>query len=184
MCLTAYMVLQLLVPLRHFLLEGNPHWSERGHYFSWHMMLRGKICGLRVFAADSVTGRSGVVDLRPFLTPQQANRMGRDPEMIRQFARFLARELRSSDGREPEIRVLALVSLNGRKPQPMIDPSVNLAAESASFWSFPHWIVPLREPLRAEPWNVPLLAWEQHVELPEMPGRERIPTPRITGVQP
>ncbi|MGH2570150.1 MAG: HTTM domain-containing protein [bacterium] len=37
-----YLVVQVLVPLRHFLYPGNVSWTEEGHCFSWHMMLRDK----------------------------------------------------------------------------------------------------------------------------------------------
>ena len=33
---------QTLIPLRHFAIPGNVSWTEEGHRFSWHMMLRAK----------------------------------------------------------------------------------------------------------------------------------------------
>ena len=38
--LAAYLVVQLLLPLRHFLYPGNVSWTEEGHNFAWHMKLR------------------------------------------------------------------------------------------------------------------------------------------------
>ena len=37
-----WIVVQLLVPLRHNLIAGNSEWTEEGHQFSWRMMLRTK----------------------------------------------------------------------------------------------------------------------------------------------
>lgn len=68
----------------------------------------------------------------------------------------------------PITRVLALSSLNGRRPQLLIDPEVNLAAEP--LWPRRRaWIRPLTEPLPDRPWSVPKDEWEQHVKLPLLP---------------
>ncbi|MCI0746752.1 MAG: HTTM domain-containing protein [Verrucomicrobia subdivision 3 bacterium] len=40
--ISAYLAIQLLVPLRHLLYPGSVHWTEEGHRFSWHMKLRDK----------------------------------------------------------------------------------------------------------------------------------------------
>ncbi|MDX5442717.1 MAG: HTTM domain-containing protein, partial [Hymenobacteraceae bacterium] len=40
--LILYAATQILVPLRHFLYPGNVNWTEEGHKFAWHMMLRSK----------------------------------------------------------------------------------------------------------------------------------------------
>lgn len=59
---TVWLVLQVLIPLRHFLVEGDANWTEEGHRFSWRMMLRAKKAGhvlyeirdpaVQVFGAD------------------------------------------------------------------------------------------------------------------------------------
>jgi hypothetical protein len=61
-----------------------------------------------------------------------------------------------------------LASLNGRKPQLLIDPAVDLAAQPR-FAFHRSWILPLHEPLRVEPWKIPLNEWERYVELPNLP---------------
>lgn len=164
--LLVYVVLQVVIPLRHFLLPGNPSWSEEGHYFSWHMMLRGKKSALRYYAKDPLTGRTGTIDLRAFVTPFQLARCSRDPRMIHELGLIIAEDLRRQGVPQVEVRALSLVSLNGRKPQLMIDPRVDLAAEPVT-WASPTWIVPLTEPLRKEPWNVPLSEWESRLLKPE-----------------
>src|SRR6185436_43885 len=35
--LAAYLAVQILFPLRHYLYPGNVSWTEEGHNFSWHM---------------------------------------------------------------------------------------------------------------------------------------------------
>lgn len=157
--LAMFVLWQCLFPLRHFAIPGNPSWTEEGHYFAWHMLLRGKVSALRYTASDSATGKTGTVDLRPFVTEFQLSRLSRDPRMIHELAGYISDELRSLGFDGVELRALALVSMNGRKPQLMIDPSVDLASEQLD-WRMPKWIVPLKEPLPDEPWNEPISRWE------------------------
>lgn len=156
--LACYTVLHCVLPFRHLLMEGSPNWTERGHCFAWHMMLRSKAVGLRMYITDRDTGRSGTADLRRHVTDAQMMRVGRDPEHIRQLAHAIADFYRSR-GRDVEVRALALVSLNGRRPQLIIDPSVDLSRQPAS-WTTPDWLLPLEEPLRHDYWDVPLMNWE------------------------
>lgn len=69
-----------------------------------------------------------------------------DPSMILQFAHHLRRELRDQGYEDIQIRARALVSLNGRRRQLLIDPTVDLASEPATIGTAP-WILPLVEPL-------------------------------------
>ncbi|APZ95582.1 HTTM domain-containing protein [Fuerstiella marisgermanici] len=157
--LAAYVVFQCIVPLRHLALPGNVSWTERGHFFAWHMMLRGKRCGLRIYATDRETGMTTPVDLRHFVTAYQLPKVGRDPEHIRQLAHKIATTLDPANPKRFEIRALALVSLNGRMAELLVDPSVNLAAMPAT-WTHPKWILKSQQLLPKQHWNVPLLEWE------------------------
>ena len=162
-CLAVYMTIQLLVPFRHYLYPGDVSWTEEGHRFAWHMMLRGKTCGVRFYATEPKTGRTVIVPLRGHLTQRQIEKVGKEPDMLVQFSHYLAEQLRIRGYGDVEIRALVLVSLNGRKPQLLIDPNVNLAAEPRTWRRYP-WIVPLKEPLRKQAWTAPLLEWEQRVK--------------------
>jgi hypothetical protein len=161
--LAVYVLWQVLFPLRHYAIPGNPSWTEEGHCFAWHMLVRGKRSGLRIVARDPRTGQSGAVDLRPYVTEFQLKRVSRDPRLIHELALYIAEDLRTLGFEGVEVRALALVSLNGRKPQLLIDPDVDLARQEQT-WRTPSWIVPLREPLPETPWNVPLSEWEHTVK--------------------
>lgn len=47
----------------------------------------------------------------------------------------------------------------------MMDPDIDYAQVERSWFHQP-WILPLHEPLRRDPWVVPLTEWEQHVAVP------------------
>ena len=163
--LSAYVAWQLLFPFRGLFYTLPATWSEEGHHFAWHMMLREKDVGLRFYIRDPRTGEGGVVDVRSFLTSRQMSRMSKDSDMILTFVHFLRDHFRAHGKGQLQIRVLALVSLNGRRPQLMMDPDLDYARVERTWFPQP-WIIPLTEPLRREPWVVPLEEWEQHVAAP------------------
>ncbi len=165
--LAVYCIVQLLLPLRPFIYGGDSAWTEQGHHFSWRMMLRTKTSGLRYYVVDQETGRCGSPDIYQFVTEDQSQKFSRDPEMILNFAHFLADRYRAATGRDAAVHALVLTSLNGRKPQLLIDPNVDLASKPRGFLRR-DWIVPLSEPLRKEPWRVPLSEWERVVEVPPL----------------
>jgi hypothetical protein len=74
--------------------------------------------------------------------------------MIVQFAHDLAERLRSAGHKEVEIRARVTVSLNGRAPQLLIDPNVDLAKVAYPWWGHADWILPLEVPLETA-WQKP-----------------------------
>jgi hypothetical protein len=160
-----YVAIQILVPFRHLLYPGNVDWTEEGTLFAWRMMLDDKAAAVQFVALDRATGRKQPVDPRAFLIGHQLDRMARDPEMIREFAAFLKDAFRVTGKGDVEIHVVALCALNGRRPQLLIDPQIDLGAEPRR-WGPQPFIVPLTEPRQGEPWNVPPADWPRHLEIP------------------
>lgn len=138
--------IQILVPLRHVLYPGEPNWTEEGHTFAWHMKLRNKSGDVKFYVVREETGRRQQMHHDLILTDRQRDKMATRPYMIQQFARYIAEELEARGHTGYEVRVDALVSLNGRPKQRMIDPEVDLGAEPRSLWPA-EWIVPLHTPL-------------------------------------
>lgn len=141
--LGAYMAVQVLLPLRHFAYPGNASWTEEGHLFAWHMKLRGKKAKVGFFAHDPDTGRSWEVEPEDYLSRRQYTKMSKNPRLLHQFAQHVAKLARENGHRRIEVRVVAVASLNGREPAPLIDPSVDLAAEPYRWIAPAPWILPL-----------------------------------------
>jgi len=141
-----YLLSQLLIPLRHFLYPGNVSWTEEGHRFSWHMKLRDKEAILRVFVTDPRSGETWEVSPAVDLSAKQLDEMSTRPDMVLQYAHYLAERLTLQSGARPIIRVDHRVSLNGRPYQTVMDPAVDLAAVSGGF-APANWILPLETPL-------------------------------------
>ena len=139
------MALQVLVPLRHLLYPGDVSWTEEGHHFSWHMKLRDKEAAALFTLRDPSSGRTWTVDLRECKS-RQCEKMAGHPDMVLQFSHFLAGEKRREGYGDVEVRAHVLASLNGRRPQLLVDPTVDLAKERRSMRPA-RWIMPLTEPL-------------------------------------
>jgi vitamin K-dependent gamma-carboxylase len=143
---TFYTAIQILVPLRHFLSPGGIEWTYMEHRFSWQMMLERHVTQTLFYVSDPNTGREFQVRPREYLDAQQTTHMSWRPDMVRQFACFLA-DRTPRLGREPlRVQVRMYVSVNGRKPRIFLDPIVNLAAEPRS-WGRPRWLLQIHDPL-------------------------------------
>jgi hypothetical protein len=146
----AYVIVHLVLPFRHLSYPGEAIWTEEGSRFAWRMMLRDKAAfepSLRAAAVkpDGSAFREEIPLGRVLPTWQRAQVIS-NPEMIAEFAQMCARQLEKDGYRQIDIRANVLMSLNGRKPQPLIDPEVNLAEVTLDLRP-KTWIVPLSEPL-------------------------------------
>jgi hypothetical protein len=136
-----YFLVQILLPLRHFLYDGYVSWTEQGHTLSWHMKLRSKQGSVFLFAVEPLTGERYEISLEDYLTDRQIEQMRDNPQMLLRFAHYLV----EGDYPGMEIRAWSMMALNERAPQLLIDPFVNLAAQPDDLWG-DDWILPLRQP--------------------------------------
>lgn len=136
-----YFLLQVLLPLRHYLFEGNVLWTEEGHRMSWRMMLRSKGGNVHFELKEPVSQETRKVYPTEFVSANQSRKMAARPDMIWQAVQYL-KEQNRQEGAYPEIYVHARVSLNGRPMQNYIDPSVNLAEVQWKPFEHSSWILP------------------------------------------
>ena len=147
--LAAYLAVQLLLPLRHYLYPGNVSWTEEGHNFAWHMKLRTK-SGEAVFSVTHPrSGQAWAIKPEDYLKSHQVQKMTTKPDLLLHFAHYLAEEKRREGYDNVEVRARVMVSLNGRQPQLLIDPNVDLTKEAVGLLPA-RWIVPLTTPLEAK----------------------------------
>lgn len=164
--LIAYVAIQLLLPWRHLCYPGNVNWTEEGHFFAWHMKLRDKKTVCKFRWRDPETNEIGDVNILQFITQQQASHATGDPEMIVQFCRYLKQKISEQRGRDCEIYALNLTSLNGRKPQPLVNPTIDLGSVEVQVYLPETVFTVLSEPLRPyDPWRIPREEWVRHVEV-------------------
>lgn len=148
-----YFSLQALIPLRHWLYPGKVSWTEEGHFFSWHMKLRDKKGDLEIQVMNPQTGETRSVRLEDELNKFQIGKLIQRPQFIYQYVQHLKEKAQREGIEHPDIRVLSRVSLNGRPPQLMIDPKVNLAEAPWSVFGHSDWIIPLDPYSKPGTWN-------------------------------
>jgi len=143
--LVLWCLVQLVLPLRHFLIPGRVSWTAEGRRFAWHMKLDDRDGQLLFHVVDAEGGARVTIDARAVLAPWQRAPLYGRPDMIRQYARHLAEEARRARGEDVEVRVEARLALNDRPAQLLIDPEVDLARAPAARGLRPvAWILPLR----------------------------------------
>jgi len=128
--LALFFLAQVLLPLRHWLYPGNVNWTEEGFRFAWRVMLVEKTGQVTFLVRDVANGDEWLVLPSDFLTDQQEKQMAFQPDMIVQFAHFLADHY----PRPVEVRAEAYVSWNGRPSRLLIDPTVNLVDAASTNW--------------------------------------------------
>jgi len=138
--LIVFFTFQLLFPWRYLLYKGNLFWTEEGYRYSWRVMLMEKAGTATFYVKDSQTGREGVVDNSEFLNPHQEKQMAMQPDMMLQFAHFLAKHYSQKGVWKPQVRVEAYVTLNGRPSRLLIDPQIDLTQQKDTF-SPKKWIL-------------------------------------------
>ena len=141
--LVAYAAVQVLLPLRPYLLNAeHPAWSYRGFNCAWQVMVAEKTGYVEFHAHDPATGWSARVRASRYISPRQETLMAQDPFLIRDLARHIAEDLRAQGHTGVEVFVDAYAALNGTPSRQLIDPRVNLAGATGSRWILP-WKIPL-----------------------------------------
>jgi uncharacterized membrane protein YphA (DoxX/SURF4 family) len=138
--LVAYVLTQVALPMRPWFYPGNASWTEEGHEFSWHMMLRSKHGELALYAVFS-DGRRVQIDPLKYITKRQLSRIEGRPDLIHQLVLFIADEYERLGPERPKVFVDAKVAWNGRPLEPLIDPSVDLARVPRSL-APASWLMP------------------------------------------
>jgi hypothetical protein len=142
--LITYMVVQLLLPFRFLMYPDNLFWTEEGYRFSWRVMLMEKAGYVVFHVYDPETEKIEQVNNYTYLTKVQEKQMSTQPDMILQFAHFLKEKYKEKGFIDPQIRAESYVTLNGRRSQVFIDPTVNLT-EIEEGWQHKDWVMPMKK---------------------------------------
>ncbi len=139
--LCAFFLFQLVFPWRYVLYPGNLFWTEEGYRFSWRVMLMEKAGTATFYVKDRQTGREGEVVNSEFLNTHQEKQMAMQPDMILQYAHFLAGHYAKQGMKAPAVRAEVYVTLNARPSRLLIDPNVDLT-KIKDGWRHKTWILP------------------------------------------
>ena len=125
--LMLFALVQVAMPMRHWVYPGNVRWNEDGYRFSWRIMLTEKTGHVRFRITDTETGEQWIEYPEKYLTPTQYERMSYQPDMILATAHIIAKDA-NSRGRSVQVRADAFVTINGRPAARFVDPDVDLAS--------------------------------------------------------
>lgn len=136
-----YAAVQVVLPLRHLAYAGNVLWGEQGMRYSWRVMVREKNGSVTYMVKQKPTQRVWEVSPHGYINRVQENEMAGQPDLILQLAHQIQRDFDSRGLGPVEVRVQALVSLNGRRATHLIDPNVDLTQVRDGVGRA-HWILP------------------------------------------
>ena len=139
-----YLAVQVALPLRHHLYEGEVLWNEEGHRLAWRMMLRSKSGTIHFRLEDVDTGEKWKVFPNEHLTPKQIRKMATRPPQIWQYTQYL-KKLYAKEGKTVRIFAESHVRLNKRPRQRFVDNTVDFAQVKWHRFKHSDWILPLNE---------------------------------------
>ena len=88
--LAAYVMVQVVVPLRAFAYGGNVLWHEQGMRFYWRVMVREKNASVTYLVDNPRTGRVVGVPPRLYLDGRQQRELGTQPDLGLHLAHNIA----------------------------------------------------------------------------------------------
>jgi hypothetical protein len=136
-----FLLFQVLFPWRYVLYGDNVLWTQEGFRFGWRVMLT-ENTGFAVFQVyDPISDKTWEVYPSDYLTDVQERQMSFQPDMVQQFAHFLAQRFAQDGYANVQVRAEVYASFNGRPSRLLIDPTIDLAQEPLTLWK-KSWIVP------------------------------------------
>ncbi|SFJ65760.1 HTTM domain-containing protein [Myroides guanonis] len=138
--LSVFMLFQLLLPLRHYIIADDVIWTDEGHRLSWRMMLRSRSGYTYFNVVEKESGKKSQYPLEDKLSSKQRARLT-TADMIWQMAQIIKKEY-ADKGLDVAVYADSWVSINGREYSMFIDDSVDLASVSWSYFGHNEWILP------------------------------------------
>lgn len=138
-----YLLIQVLLPIRYLLFGTQPYWSEEGFRMSWRMMSRNKSGWVYFKVVNNDTHKSWIDEPETRLNYASLNSLPGFPDIIWQYAQHIKKIYAKEGIHNLSIYAVSSVSLNGRHPQPLIDPKTDLANTPWEPYRHANWIVPL-----------------------------------------
>ena len=133
-----YLIIQLLLPLRHHFIEGDVLWTEEGHRLSWRMMLRERNGFIHIRIKDLKTGKLSVYDYRKNLTDKQIQNLATKPDFIWQYCQYIKKEFK---GKEIAIFIECKNSINRKEYKTLIDPKFDMAKAKWNYFRHNEWLL-------------------------------------------
>ena len=130
-----FALIMVLLPHRHYLIDNNVNWTEKGHRFSWRLMTRTKLGSHSTFIiTDKATQQTWTISPKDYLTGRQYRKMSAETDLVIVFAHWLEDEWKAKGYEDLKITAVVSTKLNGRTAQLLIDPNLDLTEVERSVW--------------------------------------------------
>ena len=133
-----YLIIQLLLPLRHYLIKGDVLWTEEGHRLSWRMMLRERTGTINIYIVDNNSGKKTRYNHNKNLTQKQANALATKPDYIWQYCQKIKEEYKNKN---ISIYIDCQNSINRKEFKTLINPTTDFAKAKWNYFFHNDWII-------------------------------------------
>ena len=140
-----YVIIQLILPLRHYGMDGYTDWTGEGQRFAWRMKIQHRNIIESKFALfDTDKKIIHDVDLNKHLYPDEITQMCNSPQMILQFADYIKENLApKANVTNCWVKSKIKVEFNGLPETYIFDPDIDLLTERDKHNNINDWITPL-----------------------------------------
>lgn len=146
--LTAFFLIQIGLPLRHWFFKDDVLWTEEAHRLSWRMMLRTRKGMLTVWVEDKDSGERKRFNYGEILSSKQARNVRTRPDMLWQLARKI-RSIEAGKGRDVGVYMDVKVKVNDGNFHRLVDFETDLADEDWYHFKHHDWILPSPDDLHS-----------------------------------
>lgn len=140
--MSIYFIVQLLLPVRHYVIEDDILWTEEGHRMSWRMMLRSRIGKGNFKVVNKNTKQIFEIIPKDYLTASQERKVFAYPDFAWQFAQYLKIDFENKNMDVAVYLEDSQISINRKPYVPFIDSTTDLAAEPWKRLQHHLWILP------------------------------------------
>jgi len=144
--LSIYVLVQLILPIRHLFIPGNVDWTGEGQRFAWRMKIQIRDineCEFAIFDLDTKTIYP--VKINAHIHRIQKHQMIQYPKMILDFAHYLKEYARENNMPTIMVKAKINVKFNQRKSVEIISPDLDLTKEKWNSFAHNEWINQLKE---------------------------------------
>lgn len=136
-----YLFIQLILPLRHFIISGDVFWTGEGYMMGWNMIDSLKRNSISFIVSDHNNKLRYELAAEDHLTARQRGTLARFPEFAPQAARHIASKATLWNIEHPEVAVVIEVSKNGRPFLPVTYADLNLTESRSKVLQHDKWII-------------------------------------------
>lgn len=137
-----FIVIQIYLPLRHWIIPEDVTWTEEGHRMAWRMMLRTKQ-GQGEFYVKLKNGEETQENIYEYLKSHQVNGALSKPDLIWQMAQIIKSnyQKRGVEGIKVYFKN-SYIKINNGPWHEFINPEIDLANTKWSYFGNQKWILP------------------------------------------